>query len=58
MIDGSDAEKPPTELVVVENWSEELNRLVPTEGHYAAEFFIAWRKSQSACRCIQNAAWS
>lgn len=30
MIDVSDAPQPPTELVLVQNWAEELKRLVPT----------------------------
>jgi hypothetical protein len=31
MVDGSDAEPPPTELILVQNWTEELKRLVPTD---------------------------
>ena len=31
MIDTSESAKPPTELVIVQNWAEELKRLVPTD---------------------------
>ena len=30
MIDGSTSTPPPTELILVQNWTEELKRLVPT----------------------------
>ena len=30
MIDESEAEPAPTQLVLVQNWAEELRRLVPT----------------------------
>lgn len=30
MIDESESVQPPTELVLVQNWTEELKRLVPT----------------------------
>ncbi len=31
MIDASEGEPPPTQLILVHNWAEELKRLVPTE---------------------------
>jgi len=31
MIDQSESARPPTELVLVQNWAEELKRLVPTD---------------------------
>jgi len=31
MIDDSEAAPPPTQLVLVQNWHEELRRLVPTD---------------------------
>jgi len=30
MIDGSESASPPTQLILVQNWTEELKRLVPT----------------------------
>ena len=31
MIDDSEGEPAPTQLILVQNWAEELKRLVPTE---------------------------
>ena len=31
MIDDSEAAPPPTQLILVQNWAEELKRLVPTD---------------------------
>ena len=31
MIDGSESASPPTQLILVRNWAEELKRLVPTD---------------------------
>ena len=31
MIEQSEAEPPPTQLILVQNWAEELKRLAPTE---------------------------
>ena len=31
MIDGSESAAPPTQLILVQNWTEELKQLVPTD---------------------------